>query len=127
MRKQLLLLAFSLFFISAIAQNSWQKLSNSKLGSVNLNKFDSNGSALFNLDIESFRTSLQGAPLRASSNGKSNKIVSIPDESGRLHQFRIVEAPVLSEELSAQYPNIKTYLGSDVNDVSTRIRLVSLL
>ncbi|WP_336067934.1 reprolysin-like metallopeptidase [Mesoflavibacter sp. CH_XMU1404-2] len=122
MRKQLLLLAFSLFFISAIAQNSWQKLSNSKLGSVNLNKFDSNGSALFNLDIESFRTSLQGAPLRASSNGKSNKIVSIPDESGRLNQFRIVEAPVLSEELSAQYPNIKTYLGSDVNDVSTRIR-----
>ena len=122
MKQQLLLTVFILSFFSGLAQNSWKKISSNSIENVNLKKFDSNHSALFSLDIEAFKAKLQSAPLRSNSNGQSSTIVSIPDETGKALQFRVVEAPVLSKELSIQYPNIKTYLGSLVNDVTTRVR-----
>lgn len=122
MKQQLLLTVLILSFFSGLAQNSWKKISSNSIENVNLKKFDANHSALFSLDIEAFKAKLQSAPLRSNSNGQSSTIVSIPDETGKTLQFRVVEAPVLSKELSVQYPNIKTYLGSLVNDVTTRVR-----
>ena len=97
-------------------------MSSHEINGVNLDKLETNETSVFNLDIESFKNSLIGSPLRSVSNGKSNKIVALPDEKGIMQQFRVVEAPVLSEELSAQYPNIKTYLGSAIDNPSVRIR-----
>lgn len=119
-------LALSLFLtvFSVTAQQSyWQKTDKNELNS------NGNDTALnqkfyqtYQLDIDAFKSQLSNAPLRSAAINSSKSKVYLPNTDGELELFMVVETPVLSEELSQAYPNIKTYLGFSVLNPGVRAR-----
>ncbi|AWH84201.1 secretion protein [Flavobacterium album] len=75
---------------------------------------------LYNLDIPSLKAELAKAPLRGTV--KSSVIVYFPNAEGTLERFRIVEAPVMDPELTARYPEIRSYAGQGIDDPTAIIR-----
>lgn len=118
------LISFFLLTISIYSQQNYWTESNLKNGiqGTTLKNLNENHYKTFSLDYAKFKEQLTGAPIRGDFSGKSNAIISFPNTNGKLEKFRIIEAPVLSEELSARYPNIKTYLGLSIDNPGTRIR-----
>ena len=104
-------------------QNYWTEdvFKEGTLG-VSLKKLDDTNYKTYQLNSIVFKEQLVGAPIRGRFNGKSNTIVSFPNENGEIERFRVIEAPVLSDELSALHPNIKTYVGYSLDNPGTRIR-----
>ncbi len=62
------------------------------------------------------------APLRSEFSGTSSTVVAFPDEIGRKQTYKVVEAPVLAEDVAKLHPDIKTYLGFRTDNSGTRIR-----
>ncbi|WP_052503436.1 reprolysin-like metallopeptidase [Lacinutrix sp. Hel_I_90] len=118
-----LLLSIFIFSINAYSQNElWSTTSfqEGKAG-VSLKNLDADNSEILQLNIQSLKQQLFGAPLRSNSNGKSNTIVNFPNVDGKLQQFRIVETSIFSSN-DNEHPEIKTYLGSRTDGSGTRIR-----
>jgi len=119
-------LSLSLFLtvFSGIAQQSyWQKTDNMDLNvNGNTTALNQKFYQTYQLDIDAFKAQLVNAPLRSASTTLSNSKVYLPNIEGELEQFMVVEAPVLSDELSQRYPNIKTYLGFSIKNAGTRVR-----
>jgi len=113
-----------LAFFSVNGQhNYWTSINYTKNSrSSNLKNLNQEHYKTFQLDVNTFKENLEGAPLRGDFSGKSNTIAVFPDEKGNLEQYRIVETPVLSKELSLLHPEIKTYLGFGIDSPGARIR-----
>lgn len=79
------------------------------------------GKTLLTLDMAALKAALAQAPLRAV-NTTSSVIVSFPTESGAMERFMIFEAPVFEAELTARYPEIRSYVGKGVDDPTATIR-----
>ena len=77
---------------------------------------------IYNLNIESMRAALVDAPDRSQNSRTSNVILSFPNSDGKFENFRIVEASVLSPELQARYPDIRSYAGQGIEDPSAIVR-----
>ncbi|CAM4120683.1 reprolysin-like metallopeptidase [Zobellia roscoffensis] len=61
--------------------------------------------------------------LKNSTTSKSNsRIVYFPNSSGDMVAYSVRETPVLSEELSKKYPEIKSFSGRAVDNHEDRIR-----
>ncbi len=73
---------------------------------------------VFSLEQEAFRRQLQAG--RKDVNGE--KTVYFPDETGTLIPFQVSEASVLSPELAAKYPGIRSYKGYSLTNKKDRIR-----
>lgn len=118
------LIFFFLAYFAMMAQSKyWSNIKTSVLkGSYNLNNFNKDQIQVFNLNIEALKQALKGAPMRGLDS-RSNTILSFPNQFGKFTDYRIVELPILSAELAAQFPNIKAYLGFDVENPANRIRL----
>jgi hypothetical protein len=54
---------------------------------------------------------------------ESNSLVEFPLPDGSLESFRLVEAPVMDNKLSAKYPGIQSFAGVGFHHPSLRIRL----
>lgn len=115
-------IAFVLIGFSVFGQNSiWQKSSsNGSLNAIPINKLDAKNYEIYQLNFQAFKQSLANAPLRDGIQ-TSNVTISVPNETGGMESFRILEAPVLDESLSAQYPEIKSYVGT--NSAGTLLRM----
>lgn len=79
-------------------------------------------SRLLQLNRTLFSSVISNAPLEFTSGAQAGVVVSFPLPDGRLWRFRIVESPVLSPELSAQFPRIKTYSGQSMDDPMATVR-----
>ena len=120
--RQILSLILFTFAFASFSQNYWQKVS--KASSSNSREFsnlDEKHYQTYQLDLDALKSNLIGAPLRGTST-RSNTTVFLPNEYGKLELFRVIETPVLSDEMSARYPNIKTYTGYSVNTPGIRAR-----
>lgn len=118
-------LFFLLLPLMLSAQNNeWQQLKEvRKVEDVSLENLDKDNFSIFQLDIESLKSKLVDAPLRSEYSGTSNTVVYFPDVSGNLQQFRVVETAIFSSQDNASlHKNIKTYLGSRLDNSGTRIR-----
>ncbi|MBO0323836.1 T9SS type A sorting domain-containing protein [Muricauda sp. CAU 1633] len=93
------------------------KQSNLKSASV---KDMGKAQALFSLDKNLFSEKLQG--FSVSKNGK--QIVYLPDSDGNVVPFALKETPVLHPELTAKYPQIKSFTGVSL-DGKHKIKLSS--
>ncbi len=120
------LLSFTLFFLafSTFGQNGYwtQKVIDDGANGISFRSLDTNNYKVFDLNVTNFKQQLVGAPLRGNFSGRSNTIASFPNEKGVFERFRIVETPVLSEELSQLHPEIKTYLGYGIDSPGARVR-----
>ena len=114
---------FLLTFSISSQQNFWTETNfKEKTQGFSLKDYDDSNYKVYQLNNEAFREQLLKAPVRGQFSGKSNTIISFPNDKGELEYFRVIEVPVLSVELSERYPNIKTYLGFSVINQGSRIR-----
>ena len=118
-------IAILLFIFSASAQNStWKKIENintpKKLSKLNL---ENSKVHLFELNSSLLNQDILSTPLRSASKKTSAKIINIPGLDGKIESFSLYEAPVFAPELSAKYPNIKSYVGISTKDSRTRLRM----
>ncbi len=77
-----------------------------------------------NIDVENFKSTLQNAPLKGlfSKNRNSTVLINLPVPTGETQQFKVVEAPMMSPELSRQLPNLKSYVAQGIDDPTASAR-----
>ncbi len=129
MKKNLLLAFTILTALHGFSQkNYWKALSEKGALSVTNGStlfsatFKPKDYQLFSLDEARLQTLLHNAVLRSVSPvDKSSVIISVPSSDGSFRQFRIAESPVMEPALAARYSNIKSYVGQEVSDASSRI------
>ena len=119
---------FFVFFSSMVcinihAQESYWKKSNlsSTNKSSNLENLDKSKYQIFSLDLNQFKSKLSNVALRTDVFSRTRTIINFPNQNGDLEKFNVVEAPVLSQELALEHPEIKTYVGYGI-DNQARIR-----
>ncbi|MBL8759067.1 MAG: hypothetical protein JNK35_11620 [Phycisphaerae bacterium] len=75
------------------------------------------------LDDAAMRAALAAAPLEGTPAANAPLVLTLPDPTGRLQRFAIVESPIMEPALAAQFPQIKTYAGKGLDDGAATIRL----
>ena len=66
---------------------------------------------------------LKQAPLEFSQAAQTTStVMTLPMPDGTFSRFRIEESPVMEPELSAQFPEIKTYCGQGIDDPTAIVR-----
>ena len=82
---------------------------------------------LFILDHEALEIALERSAMEFAKREGPLPMIELPTPSGELARFRFEEAPILSEELSRQYPEIRTYRAQGLEDpaLTSRFDLTS--
>ncbi|MFY0602739.1 MAG: T9SS type A sorting domain-containing protein [Flavobacteriaceae bacterium] len=101
------------------AQNYWKK---SELSSTSRISNSYNNYQIFSLDLDLFKSKLEGVSLRSDKKVRRSVVMSFPNSSGKMEKFRVYETQVLASEIAVNYPNIKTYIGYGIDSPGTRIR-----
>lgn len=77
----------------------------------------------FRLDEATMKNQLVKAPRENSiAAAHSSFIITVPNSTGAMERFTVVEAPVMAPELSVKYPGIKSYAGQGIDHPSSTIR-----
>ncbi len=98
----------------------WSRDNSSYLSTSDFSKrFDVKSGQVYNIDEEQFTQNLKGNSLKSDF----KEVVQIPDETGAIVAFEITETSVLSDKLSAKYPEIKSYTGRALNKSGDKLRL----
>lgn len=71
--------------------------------------------SFFRLEIQKLKIALENAPLRNTFNSNPVNIV-IPSHNGEFDIYQIFKSNTLSPSLAARYPEIKSYVGSRVDE-----------
>ncbi|WP_276169041.1 reprolysin-like metallopeptidase [Zobellia alginiliquefaciens] len=105
---------------SASAQSEYWESSSMKKSSY---KKVSQGLRVDDGKVFALKEKLFKQELKNSTTSKSNsRIVYFPNSSGNMVAYSVRETPVLSEELSKKYPEIKSFSGRAVDNREDRIR-----
>ncbi len=76
------------------------------------------------LDAARFHALAADAPAEATTRARASEtVLPIPLPDGGVARFRIVRTAVMAPALAAKFPQIGTWMGEDVTDPSTTIRL----
>ncbi|WCO01589.1 immunoglobulin-like domain-containing protein [Psychroserpens ponticola] len=124
MKIKLLLLIFLMSTSFAMSQSKkiWQKQTININQRVKPSKQDLPRTQIFALNTESLRQTLSKAPQRGKLTKGSNLVLSFPNAEGEFERFKVFEASVMDTELSARYPEIKSYAGQGIDDPTAVIR-----
>ncbi len=106
-------------FCGSAQVDYWKQLTttNSKVDSQ-IKSLSVNNGQQFSLGIKDFRNTLKGV---AKSDNRGATLY-FPNGTGRSVAYKVFETPVLSPELSAKYPSIKSYTGYGIKDRAEKIR-----
>ncbi|WP_336959662.1 reprolysin-like metallopeptidase [Chryseobacterium contaminans] len=77
-------------------------------------------SGLYSLDANQLQQLLKNAPARLS--GQKGAVISLPNAKGKLEKFQVWEYSNMAPELQAKYPDIKSYVGTALEDPSVYLR-----
>lgn len=78
--------------------------------------------ALFGLDVEALGHSLARAPMEFVKSGASQPVIELPTPDGGLARFLFEESPILSAELSREYPEIRSFRAQGLDDSTLTAR-----
>ena len=115
---KLTFVAFMLCSVFAFSQKAWNRVEKTTLSIEKELEFRENtpkNFELFSVDRKLIVTKL------ISKSNKGN-IVELPTPNG-IQKFKIKESSVLSDELAAKFPNIKSYVGVGIDDPTARVRM----
>jgi len=107
------------------AQSFWRKSDESRfqLRSAESRNIIPDKYQTFTLDFQGLKTYLANAPMEISNEKNSNELLlEIPMPDGKTEMFRVYESPVMESEISARYPNIKSYKAYALLDRSKNMR-----
>jgi len=121
--KLLLLFLLNTYFLSA--QNSetfWEDASTTRLESVDSDIWIAPSiSRSVSLDLSAFERFLNEAPLRSAN--ATPLVIPIPMPDNTIQQFAVEQTLIMEESLARQYPEIKTFVGTGIEDPSAKIYL----
>ncbi|MGH1384466.1 reprolysin-like metallopeptidase [Kordia sp.] len=103
-------------------QNFWSTSQKSLSNDVVEHNRELPKTQVYDLNLDGFKNALHNAPQRNEINSTSNIVLSFPNAEGVMERYQIFEAPVLSPDLAARYPNIKSYAGQGIDDPAAVIR-----
>lgn len=122
-------IVFSLSIVSSITAQSnseglWLDINESSITNNLERQIIPTKYRVLKLDVTKLKSFLLNAPPEKNKAvlGSGN-ILSLPLPDGEYTNFAIVESPIMAEELSAKYPEIKTYRGQGIDDKSASVRL----
>ncbi|SFN35772.1 Por secretion system C-terminal sorting domain-containing protein [Chryseobacterium oleae] len=123
MKKQLLMSGMLMITGITFAQTDrlWSPASLKKTAEVFENKTRIEEPKIFSLDINGLKNALSRAPKRMIEDQKSEIIISFPNSEGKMENFKVTENSNLDPELTAKYPDIKSYVGQNVNDPGSTV------
>ena len=75
---------------------------------------------LLSLDRSALKRLLDTVPLEDT--GTPGILFTLPLPEGGFAQFSVVESPIMAPELAAQFPELKTYLGTGIDDPTASLR-----
>ncbi len=104
----------------AQSKNDLWKKSNSRINNGRISKNNLPQQNIFDLDLSSMKKMLAKSPKREISNITSNTIISLPNGDGQVENFRVYENSIMSPELAAKYPDIKSYVAVGVDNPKAR-------
>ena len=116
-------LVLMLMSLGMSAQNAlWKKASSTEIKDLSTAQRNSTPQEydLFKLNTPALKTLLANAPERFTT--ISNVVIELPTNGGELQRFRVYEAPLLSAELQAKYPGIRSYAAQGIDDPSAVAR-----
>ena len=109
-------------FAMSQSKTLWQKQTIDNNLRVKPSKQDLPKTQTFTLNTEALKQTLLKAPQRGELTKESNLVLSFPNANGDLERFKVFEASVMDSELSARYPEIKSYAGQGIDDPTAVIR-----
>ncbi|AZA82875.1 hypothetical protein C1637_17985 [Chryseobacterium lactis] len=77
-------------------------------------------SGLYSLNTGQLKQSLENAPARFSNN--KGTIITLPTAHGKLEKFQVWEFSNMAPKLQAKYPDIKSYVGTALEDPTVYLR-----
>ncbi|MDR2238430.1 MAG: M12 family metallo-peptidase [Chryseobacterium sp.] len=77
-------------------------------------------SGLYTLNTDQLQQSLRSVPARFSKD--KGVVISLPTTSGKLERFQVWEFSNMAPELQAKYPDIKSYVGTGIDDPTVYLR-----
>ncbi|MGC6429564.1 MAG: reprolysin-like metallopeptidase [Jejuia sp.] len=112
-------------FLTIKAQNSvWEKIDSENNDSILKETSESNSDiGIFKFNRNSFDQIVSNTTSRKNAKSKKGTIVELPGIDGKIESFEIYEAPVFAPELSAKYPQIKSYVGISIDNPGARLRM----
>lgn len=113
--------------ISASAQDQlWQEIATDSINALRSDqqpRLAPQRYRAFQLNEAALASVLANAPMELTEAAKTTQNeITLPMPDGKFARFRFVESPILSPELAAQFPEIKTYGGWGVDDPRTTVR-----
>ncbi|MFN1217834.1 reprolysin-like metallopeptidase [Chryseobacterium kwangjuense] len=75
---------------------------------------------LYSLNTDQLRLALKDAPERFSRS--KGVVISLPTAGGKIEKFQVWESSNMDPALQEKYPDIKSYVGSGVDDPSVYLR-----
>ncbi len=123
MKKQLLVIG--MLFLSGISFAQTDRLWSSGTAKTNSEIFENKTAILnpkiYQLDINGLKNALAKAPKRLAVGEKSEIIISFPNSSGELENFKVRENSNFDPQLAAKYPDIKSYIGEGLDDPNATV------
>jgi hypothetical protein len=108
---------------AAKSDDFWEDISESGLVARMIGQEKPETRRILKLNQPAFTRSLAEAPMEfTESSDRTPTVISLPLPDGRLWRFHIQESPVLSAELAAKFPEIKTYSGQAIDDPTATVR-----
>ncbi|MFN3968686.1 reprolysin-like metallopeptidase [Flavobacterium sp.] len=116
----IILLAFSCIALAQKSKTIWKV----NMG-TDLNRKSNNTSLpekkLYDLNLTALQDILFTSPKRTTNASNSGTLISLPNAEGVFENFSVYENSVMSEELAANYPEIKSYVAIGVENPSVRV------
>jgi hypothetical protein len=76
------------------------------------------------IDVNQLKSTLQNTQMKGvvGHNRSSNSIIELPIPTGGMQRFKVVESPILSPELSASRPQVKSYIAKGIDNPTATAR-----
>ena len=124
--KRLFILALALLVLPeiAVAVTPWVRV-DAQRAIENAPKWNAHQGlfTVVELDITALEFVLRRAPLEGTPDAAIPVRLALPLPDGSFEPFDIIESPVMSPELQARFPQIRSYMGISANDGARNVRL----
>lgn len=122
-RKILFLLLLACSFGSLAAQSLWTDQAEAAIPLVGERRIIPQQYRTVRLDLDAAQALMNTAPERFKPSAAENQvIVTLPTPDGGWQSYRLFESPVMAPELQAQYPEIRCYTGTGIDDPTATLK-----
>jgi hypothetical protein len=104
------------------ADGVWRNVKESEIGITGGRAAGPKTYRTLTLSRAKLTTILAGAPLEFSNKDVQPALLTLPSADGTFQSFRVVESPIMEPALAARFPEIKTYSGQGVDDLTATTR-----